>query len=98
MYILKCCDDTFYTGSTIDLERRLNEHSKGSGANYTSKRLPVELVYFEFFKRIDLAFKREKQVQNWSQAKKLALMSKDFDALHELAKCMNETSHLGSAR
>ena len=47
MYILKCCDDTFYTGSTKDLEKRVIEHQSGLGANYTKKKLPVELIYFE---------------------------------------------------
>ena len=51
MYILKCADDSYYTGSTIDLEKRLIEHQSGEGANHTKKRLPVELVYFEEFAR-----------------------------------------------
>ena len=45
LYILLCAEGSFYTGSTNDLERRLEEHQKGEGANYTRKRLPVELVY-----------------------------------------------------
>ncbi len=43
MYILKCSDGSYYTGSTNDIDRRLREHEYGKGANYTSKRLPVEL-------------------------------------------------------
>ena len=70
MYILECSDDTFYTGSTKNLERRLQQHQNGEGANYTSKRLPVKLVYFEEYQRIDEAFYREKQVQGWSRKKK----------------------------
>ena len=53
MYILKCANDKFYTGSTKNLEKRLNQHQSGEGANFTKKHLPVELVYFEIFERID---------------------------------------------
>lgn len=74
MYILLCSDGSYYTGSTIDLEKRINEHQNGNGANHTKKRLPVELVYFEEFDRIDLAFNREKQIQKWSRIKKEALI------------------------
>lgn len=56
MYILKCADDSYYTGSTNNLERRLAQHQKGEGANHTANRLPVELVYVEEFHRIDGAF------------------------------------------
>jgi putative endonuclease len=47
MYILLCSDDSYYTGSTIDLERRLKQHQTGEGANHTKKNLPVKLVYYE---------------------------------------------------
>lgn len=56
MYILLCADGSYYTGSTKDLERRLAQHQGGEGANHTRKNLPVELVYFEEFDRIDQAF------------------------------------------
>jgi putative endonuclease len=98
MYILKCADGSYYTGSTKYLDRRLQQHQNGEGANHTKKRLPVELVYFEVFKRIDKAFYREKQIQGWSRKKKEALMRADFDALHELAKCRNESASFGSAQ
>lgn len=71
---MKCCDESYYTGSTIDLERRLAEHQSGEGANYTKKRLPVGLGYYEEFNRVDLAFYREKQVQKWRREKKEALI------------------------
>ena len=85
-YILKCADDTYYTGSTKDINRRLNEHQSGEGANHTKKRLPVELVYIEIFDRIDYAFYREKQIQGWSRKKKEALMEGELNQLKELAK------------
>ncbi len=86
MYILKCCDNTYYTGSTVDLEKRLRQHQNGEGANYTKKRLPVELVYYEEYARIDEAFHREKQIQNWSQKKKEALIQGKHEELPRLAK------------
>lgn len=86
MYILKCNDGTYYTGSTWNLERRLEEHNQGIGANYTSKRLPVELVHLEEFERIEDAFLREKQIKNWSQKKKLSLIEKNFEKLQDYSK------------
>jgi len=91
MYILECSDGTYYTGSTINLEQRLFQHQNGVGANYTKKRLPVNLVYFEEHARIDEAFYREKQVQNWSHAKKKALVESDKISLHVLSECQNES-------
>lgn len=85
MYILLCSDGSYYTGSTIDLEKRIDEHQNGKGANHTKKRLPIELVYFEEFDRIDLAFNREKQVQKWSRIKKEALIENNMSMLPELS-------------
>ena len=86
MYILECSDGTYYTGSTKDLMRRLEQHQSGEGANYTAKRLPVKLLYYEVYDRIDYAFNREKQVQGWSRKKKEALINGDEQLLSELAK------------
>ncbi|MCC6549740.1 MAG: GIY-YIG nuclease family protein [Ignavibacteriaceae bacterium] len=93
MYILECADGTYYTGSTIDLEKRILQHQSGEGANYTRKNLPVKLVYYEEYERIDEAFFREKQVQNWSQKKKEALINSDMEALKKLAECQNNTHY-----
>lgn len=95
MYILECVDGSFYTGSTWDLERRFWEHQNGLGARHTAKRLPVRLVHCEEYDRVDEAFRREKQVQGWTHAKKLALIESNEGALHELAKCLNETVAVG---
>lgn len=81
MYILRCANDTYYTGSTNDLEKRLEEHHLGIGANYTHKHRPVKLVYFEEFVSLEDAFQREKQVQNWSQKKKEALIKRNIQQL-----------------
>jgi putative endonuclease len=92
MYILRCSDGTYYTGSTKDLIGRFQLHQLGGGSNYTKKRLPVTLVYYEEFDRIEDAFAREKQIQNWSQAKKEALIEKNKDNLKLLAVCKNITN------
>ncbi|HNY31331.1 MAG TPA: GIY-YIG nuclease family protein [Fibrobacteria bacterium] len=91
MYILECADGSYYTGSTWDLGRRLWEHQNGMGANHTAKRLPVQLVHCEEYDRVDDAFRREKQVQGWTHAKKKALIEQNEGKLHELARCANET-------
>jgi putative endonuclease len=86
MYILECADGSYYTGSTIDIEKRIWEHNNFLGSNYTRKKHPVKLIYLEEFQRIDDAFRREKQIQGWSHAKKKALIESDFNNLIELSK------------
>ena len=86
MYILECSDGSYYTGSTKDLDLRLLQHQSGEGANHTKKRLPVKLVYYEVFERIDQAFYREKQVQGWSRKKKEALINSQCELLPLLSK------------
>ena len=90
MYILLCANGSYYTGSTIDLERRMKQHQNGEGANHTKKNLPVTLVYYEEYPRIDTAFYREKQVQGWSRKKKEALIEDKMDSLPELAKAYRD--------
>ena len=97
MYILECADGSYYTGSTNNLELRLQQHQAGEGANHTKKRLPVKLVYFEEFYRIDEAFYREKQVQGWSRKKKEALINGRFNELNKLSECQNETHYKNAA-
>ena len=93
MYILECADGSYYTGSTKDLERRLWQHQQGEGANHTAKRLPVKLVFCEYYERVADAFEREKQVQGWSRKKKKAVIGGDTNLLHKLAECQNETHY-----
>lgn len=70
MYILRCSNGQYYVGSTRDLDKRLKEHQYGEGANFTKKHLPVELVYFEQYQRIDEAFLREQQLKGWNRKRK----------------------------
>ncbi len=92
MYILQCADGSFYIGSTKELTLRIEQHKSGEGANFTSKNLPVKLVYYEIFDRIDEAFAREKQIQKWSRAKKIALIQGDIKKLKQLSRNNSEQS------
>jgi len=92
MYILRCSNGSYYTGSTTDLEARLEQHQLGLGANFTRKHLPIKLVYYEKFERIDDAFYREKQIQGWSRKKKEALIKGRKDLLPELSRSHASTS------
>lgn len=95
LYILECCDGSFYTGSTKYLEKRIWQHQNGLGAIYTQRKLPVKLVYYEEYDRIDTAFYREKQVQGWSRKKKLALIEGRYKDLPLLSR--NYTQNVASA-
>jgi len=97
-YILQCRDGSYYTGSTQDIRRRVWQHQNGQGANYTANRLPVKLVYFECYSRIDVAFKREKQLQGWSRKKKEALINGFVDRLHDYTVCLNGTHYRFAGR
>ena len=74
VYILKCSDNTLYTGWTTSLEKRLKSHNSGKGAKYTRVRLPVEIVYFEEFQDKKEAMKREYAIKQLSRQEKLKLI------------------------
>ncbi len=76
VYMLKCSDGTLYTGSTIDLEKRLREHNGElkNGAKYTRARRPVELVYKEECETIAIARMREAEIKRMSREEKLELI------------------------
>jgi putative endonuclease len=86
MYILECADGSLYVGSTWNLERRVAQHNAGEGAEYTRHRRPVRLLSSEYDPRISAVYAREKQVQGWGRAKRLALIRADHAALRPLAK------------
>ena len=85
-YILKCSDGSYYVGSAANLKDRVDRHNQGRGPSYTSKRIPVQLVYYERFKSLDGAVKRERQIKKWSRAKKEALINAELESLKELSK------------
>ena len=75
-YIIKCNDDSLYTGITIDLEKRLAAHNAGKGAKYTASRRPVQLVYCEEVDNRSEASKRENTIKKLNRNDKLALCTK----------------------
>jgi putative endonuclease len=85
VYILKCSDDSYYTGVTNNLEKRISEHKSGVIKGYTMNRLPVELVFSERFSDVNQAIRFEKQVKGCNRRKKEALINKDFDLLIKLS-------------
>jgi len=74
VYILRCGDESLYTGIARDLKRRMAEHRSGKGARYTRGRGPVTLVYKEKHPDRSSATKRENQIHRWGREKKLALI------------------------
>ncbi len=74
VYILRCADDTLYTGWTTDLEKRVAVHNAGKGAKYTKNRRPVELVYYECLDSKPLALRREYAIKALSRQEKLSLI------------------------
>ena len=76
VYIVKCSDETLYTGYTTDIKNRLDKHNKGNGAKYTRGRLPVRLVYFEEFDNKVDALKREYQIKKFDRKNKLLLIDR----------------------
>jgi len=75
VYILKCSDGSLYTGITVDLDRRLNEHNNSKkGAKYTRARRPVQMMYSERCENRSLASKREAAIKKLSRSEKLTLL------------------------
>jgi len=75
VYILRCADDTYYTGITNDLERRFEEHNTGRGARYTRSRTPVELRYAEACRDRSAALIREARIKRLDRRGKEKLIS-----------------------
>ena len=87
VYILKCSDGSYYTGSTSDIHKRISEHENGvDRKSYTYSRRPVELVWRGEFETKDQAFSFERQVKGWNRKKKEALMAGNLDRLPELSR------------
>jgi predicted GIY-YIG superfamily endonuclease len=87
LYILRCADGSYYTGTTrTSLEIRLAEHNSAHFGGYTASRRPVTLIHSEYFQQITDAIAAERQVKGWSRAKKEALSKGRFDLLPELSR------------
>ncbi len=95
VYMLRCSDNSYYTGVTNNVEMRLEQHQGGGDSTcYTYKRRPVELVHVERFNDVWEALRREKQIKPWSRKKKEALIQRDSELLQiyskKKKKCQNE--------
>ena len=86
LYILRCADGSFYIGTTRStLEMRIAQHNAGTFGGYTSTRLPVTLVFSQWFERITDAIESERKLKKWSRAKKEAFIRGDLQALRQLS-------------
>lgn len=73
-YILRCSDNSLYTGFTNNIAKRIEVHNSGKGAKYTKGRRPVSLVYFEEFQTKEEALKREYAIKQMTKEEKLKLI------------------------
>lgn len=80
-YIVRCSDNTYYTGWTVDLNKRMKAHNAGIGAKYTRNKLPVELVYYETFDTKQEAMSREYYIKKLKRVQKQELMNKNTNNL-----------------
>ena len=92
VYLLKCSDDSFYTGITTDPKRRLQEHNADDkkAAKYTRARRPVNMVYFELCQSRSDAGVREYEIRKLSRIKKKALADMMID---EVPGCLTLPNH-----
>jgi len=98
VYILKCSDDSFYTGITNNLNKRIDEHQKGYNKKaYTFMRRPLSLVFHHKFNNVLEAIYFEKQIKGWTRSKKLALINGNTELLQILSECRN-ASHFKYAK
>ncbi|MEQ1589490.1 MAG: GIY-YIG nuclease family protein [Gallionella sp.] len=94
VYILRCADNSYYTGHTDNLEKRISEHQNGLCAGYTVGRLPVELVFSQVCTTREEALAAEQQIKGWSRKKKEAMMRGDWAEVSRLAKGAERDSAL----
>ncbi len=95
VYILRCSDNSYYTGHTDNLEKRMAEHHTGEVQGYTSTRLPVALVFSQEFSSREEALACERQIKGWSRGKKEALMRGDWVKVSRLARSKHPSTSSG---
>ena len=87
VYILRCADNSYYTGHTDNLEQRIAQHHQGYFPScYTYKRRPLELLFSQDFVTREEALTSEQQIKGWSRKKKEAMMRGDWTEVSRLAK------------
>lgn len=75
VYVIRCSDNSLYTGYTTDVDRRVGEHNSGNGAKYTRSRTPVDLVYTEEYNTKSEAMSREYEIKQLTKEQKENLVS-----------------------
>ena len=86
VYILLCKDNSYYTGITNNIEKRIVEHNHSPNkTSYTYSRRPVKIVFYETFQNPNDAILWEKRIKGWSRKKKEALINGDFEELKRLS-------------
>ncbi|NNL83204.1 MAG: GIY-YIG nuclease family protein [Winogradskyella sp.] len=94
VYIVRCSDETLYTGITNNTQRRIKEHNTGkTKSSYTYKRRPVELIFAQEFREVEQAILYEKKIKKWSRKKKDALINGNENKLKYLSECRNATHY-----
>ncbi|WP_174278546.1 GIY-YIG nuclease family protein [Sphingomonas bacterium] len=84
-YVLRCADDSYYTGHTDALEASIGAHQSGELPGYTQRRRPVTLAWSQEFPTRLEALEAERRIKGWSRARKEALFREDRAAIHALA-------------
>jgi len=98
-YILRCADDSYYTGHSDNLEQRLGQHETGAIPGcYTLDKRPVTLAWSQEFATREEALAAELQIKGWSRRKKEALMRSDWAEISRLARSKSARASTGSAR
>ena len=85
VYIVECADNSYYTGHTENLNKRIAEHQAGKIPGYTSGRRPVTLVFSQEFSTREEAIACERQIKGWRRSKKQALIRGDWIEVSRLA-------------
>lgn len=81
VYILKCSDNSYYTGHTDDIEKRISEHRLGKIKSYTQDRLPIEVVFIQEFGTRAEALEAERKLKSWSRFKKEIVINQGWEAM-----------------
>ncbi len=90
VYIVRCSDESLYTGITNDISRRISEHNSGKIKNsFTYLKRPVKLEFYQEFNDPEQAILFEKRIKKWSRLKKEALIEENYKALQILSECRN---------
>lgn len=74
VYIVKCSDNSLYTGYAVDVEKRVQAHNSKKGAKYTKSRTPVSLMYYEEYEDKTTALKREYEIKQLKRSEKLKII------------------------